>query len=128
MQRVLLDLLCDLVIRSRGVISDFSYPPYIVKMLDLMGKMVEGRGSLNPHIDEVIEELEDDNLRNRMDNNLRDQDLVAIGLPPIPRLHNYAGLKPRAHKSHLCAWRNTENLPGILWIFTCSSSQRCWKG
>src|SRR5258708_2025385 len=43
-QRVLLDLLCDLVIRDRGVFSDssyppYSYPPYIVAMLmDLVKK------------------------------------------------------------------------------------------
>jgi hypothetical protein len=81
-QRILLDLLCDLVIRGRGVFSDFFYPPYIVEMLlDLVEKMVEGHGGLNPHINEVIEELEDDDLRNRMDNRLRDRALDAIGLP-----------------------------------------------
>jgi hypothetical protein len=81
-QRILLDILCDLVIRSRGVFSDFSYPRYIVeKLLGLVGKMVEGHGGLNPHINEVIEELENDNLRNRMDNSLRDEVLDAIGLP-----------------------------------------------
>jgi hypothetical protein len=81
-QRILLDLLCDLVIRGRGVFSDFFYPPYIVEMLlDLVEKMVEGHGGLNPHINEVIEELEDDDLRNRMDNSLRDRALDAIGLP-----------------------------------------------
>jgi hypothetical protein len=82
-QRILLDLLCDLVIRSRGVFSDFSYPPYIVEMLlDLVEKMVEGHRGLNPHINEVIEELEDENLWNRMDNSLRDRALdVIIGLP-----------------------------------------------
>ena len=90
-QRILLDLLCDLVIRSRGVFSDFFYPSYIVEMLlDLVGKVVAGHGGLNPLINEIIEELEDDNLRNRMDNTLRDQALVAIGLPtdttpPAPR-------------------------------------------
>ena len=81
-QRILLDLLCDLVIRSRGVFSDSSYPPYIVCMLlDLVEKMVEGHEGLNRLINEVIEELQDDNLRNRMDLSLRDQALDAIGLP-----------------------------------------------
>ena len=81
-QRILLDILCDLIIRTRGAFSDSPYPPYIVEMLlDLVEKMVEGHGGLNPHINEVIRELEDDNLRNRMDNSLRDQALVAIGLP-----------------------------------------------
>jgi hypothetical protein len=82
-QRILLDILSDLVIRGRGVFSDFSYPPYIVKMLlDLVEKMVKGHGGLNPHINEVIMELEDENLRNRMDNSLRDQALLAIDPPP----------------------------------------------
>ena len=73
-QRILLDLLWDLVIRGRGVFSDFSYPPYIVEMLlDLVGKMVKGHRDINPHIAEVIEELEDENLRNRMDNSLQDR-------------------------------------------------------
>ncbi|KAI0276113.1 hypothetical protein BGY98DRAFT_738108 [Russula aff. rugulosa BPL654] len=81
-QRILLDILCDLVIRSRGVFSDFSYPRYIVEMLlDLVGKIVKGHGGLNPHINEVIDELEDDTLRNRMDNTLRDEALDAF-LPP----------------------------------------------
>ena len=78
-QRVLLDLLCDLVIRSRGVFSDFTYPPYVVKMLlDLVGEMVKGHGGLLPHVNEAIQELEDDSLWNRMDNRLRDKVLWVI--------------------------------------------------
>ena len=80
-QRVLLDILCDLVIRRRGVFSDFSYPPYIVDMLlDLVGKMVKGHGGEYPHINDVIQELEDENLWNRMDNRLREEALRAIGV------------------------------------------------
>jgi hypothetical protein len=53
-----------------------------VKMLlDLVGKMVEGHRGLNPHINEVINELGDENIRNRIDNNLRDKALIAI-CPP----------------------------------------------
>jgi hypothetical protein len=78
-QRVLLDLICDLVIRRRGIFSDFSYPSYIVDMLlDLVGKMVEGHGDSHPHINEVVQELDDDNLWNRRDNSLRDRALNAI--------------------------------------------------
>jgi len=78
-QRILLDLLCDLVIRSRGVFSNFSYLPYIVKMLlDLVRKMVDGHEGLDPLINEVIFELEDDDLRGRMDHDLRGQALDAI--------------------------------------------------
>ena len=88
-QRILLDILCDLVIRSRGVFSDFSYPPYTVAMLlDLVGKMVEGHEGLNSHINEVIEELEDAYLRNPMDSNFRDQALEAINLLPDSKLHS----------------------------------------
>jgi hypothetical protein len=78
-QRVLLDILCDLVIRRRGVFSDFSYPPYIVDMLlDLVEKMVKGHGGEHSHIYEVIQELEDFNLWNRMDGRLRVKALRAI--------------------------------------------------
>jgi hypothetical protein len=81
-QRILLDLLCDLIIQGRGIFSDFRYPQYIAEMLlDLVGKMVEGHGGLNPHINEVIEELTDDSLRNRMHINLRNEALVVI-CPP----------------------------------------------
>jgi hypothetical protein len=45
------DLLCDLVIRSRGVFSDF---PYNVEMvLNFVGMMAERYGCLHHHINEV---------------------------------------------------------------------------
>jgi hypothetical protein len=45
-QQILFDLLCDLVTRSRGVFSDFPYPPYIVEMLlGLMGRWSEEMGA-----------------------------------------------------------------------------------
>ena len=79
-QRVLLDLLCDLVIRRRGVFSDFPYPSYIVEMLlNLVGKMVNGHEGKHRHINSVIQELQDDNLLNRMDNFLRQSALTTIG-------------------------------------------------
>ena len=78
-QRILLDLLCDLAIRRRGVFSDFSYPEYIVDMLvDLVEKMVKGHGGKDPHITDIIQELEHDKLWNRVDNDLRDKALIAI--------------------------------------------------
>jgi hypothetical protein len=81
-QGILLDLLCDLVIRSRGVFSDFSYPPDIVDMLlNLVEKMVKEQGSQLPHINDVIEELQDISWT-RMDCTLRDRALSAIGPPP----------------------------------------------
>jgi hypothetical protein len=78
-QRILLDLLCDLVIGSRGAFSNYSYPPYIVDiLLELVGKMVEGQKGFHAHIDDIIQELEEVNFRNRMDNDLRDKALNAI--------------------------------------------------
>ena len=79
-QRVLLDLLCDLVARSRGVFSNFSYPPDIVEMLlDLVGRMVKGHGGLLLHVNDIIEELKDDTLWDRFNHGLRDRALSAIG-------------------------------------------------
>ena len=87
-QRILLDLLCDLVIGSRGAFSNYSYPPYIVEnLLELVGNMVEGHEGFHAHIDDIIQELEEVNFRNRMDNDLRDKALNAIcpeSPPPLP--------------------------------------------
>jgi hypothetical protein len=48
-QRILLNLICNLVIRSCGVFSDFAYPEYIVDMLlKLVGKMVDRHGNAHP--------------------------------------------------------------------------------
>jgi hypothetical protein len=81
-QRILLNLLCDLIIQGRGIFSDFRYPRYIVKMLlDLVGKMVEGLGlqrGPHPHIDDLLDELMDESLRNRMNLRLWDEALSTI--------------------------------------------------
>jgi hypothetical protein len=80
-QRILLDLLCDLVIGSRGTFSNFSYPSYIVDMLlKLVGKMVEGHDGSHAHINDIIQELEEANFRTLVDNDpsLRDKALHAI--------------------------------------------------
>jgi len=80
-QRILLDLLCDLIIQGRGIFSDFRYPRYIVEMLlDLVGEMVEGlgQGGPHPHIDDLLYELMDGSLGNRMNIGLRDEALSTI--------------------------------------------------
>ena len=78
-QRILLDILCDLVIRNRGVFSDFSYPPYIVEMLlELVKDMIKGHGGNYQHINDVKRELEDEDLWNRMNSSLREKSLNAI--------------------------------------------------
>lgn len=77
--RILLELVCDLVIGSRGAFSNFSYPPYIVEMLlELVGNMVEGHERFHGHIDDIIQELEEVNFRNPMNNDLRDKALNVI--------------------------------------------------
>jgi hypothetical protein len=78
-QRILLDLLCDLVIGDRGAFSNFPYPRYIVrKLLELVEKMVKGQEGV--HIDDIIHELEELTFRNLVDNdlNLRDEALQVI--------------------------------------------------
>ena len=50
-QRVLLNLICDLVIPHRGVFSDFPYPEYIMEeLLEFVGTIVVGTGDSQTHI------------------------------------------------------------------------------
>ena len=80
-QRILLDILCDLVIQRRGIFSDFTYPPYIVEMLlVLLRKMVEGQRGSHTHIDNVLNELRAEDPGNCTDIgiDLREKVLVAI--------------------------------------------------
>jgi hypothetical protein len=103
-QRILLDLLCDLIIQGRGIFSDFRYPRYIVEMLlDLVGKMVEGLGRRGPlpHIDDLLYDLTGESLRDRMHIRLRDearnkilQSLNIMSSLPNTRI-------PRTRESHL---------------------------
>ena len=81
-QRVLLNLICDLVIPHRGVFSDFSYPDYIVdELLEFVGTMVAGQGDSQTRIDEAVQELQDGDC---IDEGLRDRVLDAIIPPPNP--------------------------------------------
>jgi len=81
-QRILLDLICDLVVKGRGVFSDFPYPDYIVKeALELVQKMIAGHRGSRSHIEEVVEELENVNARDVRDEERRKQALNII-YPP----------------------------------------------
>ena len=57
-QRVILNLICDMAIPKRGLLSDIPFPKYLTdELLVLLGNMVDGQpGS---HIDEAIKELEE---------------------------------------------------------------------
>ena len=79
---LLLHLMCDLVIKSRGVFSDFPYPPYIVDMLlEPVENMVNRHGNPELHAD-AVEELSTVNSWDCMDRGLQDEALRALGYPP----------------------------------------------
>jgi hypothetical protein len=57
-QQIILNLVCDMAVRDRGMFSNFVYPEYITKeLLELLGKMVEGQ--TNTYIDAALNELRD---------------------------------------------------------------------
>jgi Family of unknown function (DUF6535) len=83
-QRILLNLICDLVIKSRGLFSGFSYPEYIVDLLvELVGEMVNRHGNAHLQIHDAVAELWKVNSRN-MNESLRDKALLALGPFPLP--------------------------------------------
>ena len=56
--RVILNLICDMAITDRGLLSDYHFPGYLTdRLLVLLKNMVEGQSG--SHIDEVMRELED---------------------------------------------------------------------
>jgi hypothetical protein len=57
-QQILLNLICDLVIKDRGLFSNFPYPDDIVKMLlDLVENMVKKCGNAQAQIRGAVDEL-----------------------------------------------------------------------
>lgn len=59
-QQILLNPICGLIVKPRGVFSDFSYPEYIVEvLLELVGNMAESGGcdTTQWHIIDALEEL-----------------------------------------------------------------------
>ena len=57
-QRVILNLICDIAIIDRGLMSYYVFPSYITdRLLVLLENMVEGQSG--SHIDEAMKELED---------------------------------------------------------------------
>jgi hypothetical protein len=82
-QRILANLICDLVIKGRGVFSNFSYPSCIVDMLfELVKNMAVTHGKPQPHINNAMEELRLVRNRNIMDRGLQGKALRALGHPP----------------------------------------------
>ncbi|KAH9059228.1 hypothetical protein EDB87DRAFT_819810 [Lactarius vividus] len=57
-QKILLNIVCDLVIQSRGMFSDFSYPKYITNMLlEMVGNILRGNSGPGSHIDDAMQEI-----------------------------------------------------------------------
>ena len=55
-QQIILNLVCDIAIRDRGIFSNYTYPSYITKeLLELLGNMIKGQA--NPCIDAAWDEL-----------------------------------------------------------------------
>ena len=54
--QIILNLVCDIAIRDRGIFSNYTYPGYITKkLLELLGNIVKGQ--VNPCIDAARDEL-----------------------------------------------------------------------
>ncbi|KAH8994193.1 hypothetical protein EDB92DRAFT_1850535, partial [Lactarius akahatsu] len=57
--RILLNIICDLIVRDRGIFSDFSYPKSITNMLlDTVSDMLRGYEGPDEHIHEAVREIE----------------------------------------------------------------------
>ncbi|KAH9170104.1 hypothetical protein EDB89DRAFT_1356358 [Lactarius sanguifluus] len=60
--RVLLNIICDLIIRGRGTFSDFSCPESItIMLLDVVRKMLQGYTGPDEHIRDAVREIESAN-------------------------------------------------------------------
>ncbi|KAN0133588.1 hypothetical protein V8E53_008576 [Lactarius tabidus] len=69
---ILLNILCDLIIKGRGVFSDFSYPEPITSMLvDMLGNMLRVYTGPNEHIRDALREIENVDSLTCMDMRLR---------------------------------------------------------
>ena len=78
-QRILLNIICDLTIRGRGVFSDFSYPESITTMLlDMVGNILQGYAGTDEHIRDAVQEIESVDSRICTDVGLRRRALAAI--------------------------------------------------
>jgi hypothetical protein len=78
-QRILLNLVCDLIIRDRGVFSGFSYPePITATLLDMVSNILREFTGPDGHVRDAVSEIEDVDSLRCMDIRLRDSALVAL--------------------------------------------------
>jgi hypothetical protein len=82
-QHILLNVLCDLIIKDRGVFSDFSYPEPITTMfVDMVGNMLQGYTGADEHIRDAVREIENVDSLSCLDMRLRHR--VWAALPRFP--------------------------------------------
>ena len=78
-QYILLNILCDLITKGRGVFSDFSYPEAITSMLvDMVSNMLQGYSDSDEHIRDAVREIESVDSFTCMDVRLRRRALLAL--------------------------------------------------
>jgi hypothetical protein len=78
-QHVLLNIICDLIIKGRGVFSDFSYPDAVTTILvDVVGDMVRVYAGSDVHIRDAVREIENVDTLTCMDMRLRRRALAAL--------------------------------------------------
>ena len=75
-QHILLNITLDLIIRDRGVLSNFSYPePITAMLLDMVSNMLQGYGGPDECIRDALLEIESVDPRSCMDAYLRNRAL-----------------------------------------------------
>jgi len=56
--QIILNMVCDIAVENRGILSNFTYPEYITKeLLELLGRMVEGQDDCDtdPALNELLD-------------------------------------------------------------------------
>lgn len=68
--QIILNIVCDIAVRDRGIFSNWSYPIYVEEeLLKLLGNMIKGQAD-HHYIDDVMEEFQDKDVKWR----IRDRD------------------------------------------------------
>jgi hypothetical protein len=78
-QKILLNIICDLVIRNRGFFSDFPYPePISTMLLNMAHDMLQGYAGSDEHIRRAVLEIEEFEAGSLMEMQLKDRALAAL--------------------------------------------------
>ena len=90
-QLTLLNIVCDLIIRDRGVFSfsNFSYPePITTMLLDMVSDMLRGYAGPDEDIRDAVQEIKSVESRNCMDRQLQRMALAAIRSDIVSESHS----------------------------------------